>query len=222
MEFDIKKIPVYKRALSYLRPVWLRNEKSVINLQLEVLLYRGRFQLATGDALYSDGAHYTPALTAVRSLRKHMPAVKSVLIMGAGLGSMVQVVKKKGYNPRFTLVEIDKVVLRLAMDFLTNATDAVVEPVCADAMDFMRDNKNKFDLIFIDIFDSRTVPDFATSTEFLTQCRNSLTPGGNLAFNYIVNDDRKWAQAQKTFAAIFPDHKIIESSINRILVTTED
>ncbi len=201
-----------------MRPVWLKHEQSVINLHLEVLLYRGRFQLATGDALYSDGIYYTPALSVVKHLKQHLPKVSNMLIMGAGLGSMVQIMCRKGYNPKFTVVEIDKVVLRLAMEFLSKATNAEIDPVCADALDFMSANKQQFDLIFVDIFDSRTVPDFATSPVFLMQCKNSLSTGGRLAFNYIVNDEAKWAATKKCFKVIFPKHLIFESGINRILI----
>ncbi len=219
MDFDIKKVPFHKRILSYFWPVWLQNEKSIINLQLEILLYKGRFQLATGDALYSDGIFYTPALTIVKELEDFLPQVKNMLICGAGLGSMVQIIQKKGLNPSYTLVELDKVVLRLAMAHLQKNTDARVTPVCEDAEVFMAGNKQQFDFIFIDIFDSRTVPDFVTNPAFLEQCHKSLTPGGRLALNYIINDEAKWALTQVNFEAVFPDHVIIKNDINRIFVT---
>ena len=218
MNFDIKTVPLYKRFISYFWPVWLQHEKSVINLQLEILLYRGRFQLATGDALYSDGVYYTPALTVVKRLKHFLPKVNNMLICGAGLGSMIQIISKKKYKPTFTLVELDKVVLRLAMEYLTAVTNANVIPVCEDAQTYIAVNTRKYDFIFIDIFDSRTVPDFVTDRAFLAKCRESLTPGGRLALNYIVNDDAKWAATQKTFAGIFPRHEIIENDINRIFI----
>ena len=218
MDFDLDKIPFYKKALSYIKPVWLKNEHSVLNPGLELLLYNGRFQLATNDALYSDGEHYTPAVSAVNRLKPYLPGVKSVLVLGVGLGSIVQVIKKNGFDPRFTLVEIDKVILKLALEFLSTTSNAVMEPICADAKDFIEKNKDKFDLIFIDIFDSRTVPQFVSSPTFLTLCRGSLTPGGRVVWNYIINDEQEWKRTLKEFSAIFPDNEIIQSDTNRIFI----
>ena len=219
MSFDRKKIPLYKRALSYVKPVWLKNEVGYSNPHLELLLYKDRIQLATSDALYSDGEYYTPALSVLDYLTPYLPQVNHVLILGVGLGSMVQIMEKRGYEPSFTLVEIDKVILKLAVEFLASHTATKLNPVCEDAEKFMQDNQKKFDLIFIDIFDSREVPQFATSVAFLNRCKESLHPGGRIALNYIINDMMQWNDTQINFASVFPNHQIISSDVNRIFVT---
>ncbi|MBC7553493.1 MAG: hypothetical protein H7257_05900 [Taibaiella sp.] len=219
MDFDLEKIPNYKKAISYLRPVWLNNKTSDVNPHLELLLYKGRFQLATRDALYSDGEYYTPGLAVIKCLKPFLPQVKSMLILGVGLGSTVQIMEKAGFFPRFTLVELDKVILKLAVEFLSKSTKAVLEPICEDAEVFMAGNKTRHDLIFIDIFDSRTVPDFVTTQDFLTHCKHSLNPGGRVALNYIINDEDKWKETLKTFSKVFPDSEILEADINRIFIS---
>ena len=221
MSFDRTKIPFYKRVLSYLKPVWLQNEVGYTHRHLELLLYKDRIQLATEDALYSDGEYYTPALSALDYLASFLPQVKDMLIMGVGLGSAVQIMEKRGYEPLFTLVELDKVILKLALEFLAANTATKLNPYCEDAEVFMQGNGKKFDLIFIDIFDSRDVPDFVTSTSFLQKCKDSLNPGGRLALNYIINDMMKWNDTQINFASVFPKHHIISNNINRIFVTKE-
>ena len=218
MDFDLKKIPAYKRALSYFHPVWLSNRKGTVNPTLELLLYKGRIQLATADALYSDGVYYTPALAVTNHLRKFLPGISKVLVLGVGLGSMVQVIRKMGLSPSFTLVEIDEVVLQLALGYLQLDADVSIDAVCQDARLFMATNTVQFDLIFIDIFDSRVVPEFTTSAGFLRNCRACIAPGGRVAFNYIVNDEKKWQKTQEVFASIFPRHTIINSDINRIFI----
>ncbi len=219
LSFDRKKIPFHKRALSYLKPVWLKNEVGYTNPHLELLLYKDRIQLATEDALYSDGEYYTPALSILDYLQPFLPQVKDMLILGVGLGSTVQIMEKRGYEPLFTLVELDKVVLKLALEFLASTTATKLNPYCEDAQVFMQGNQKKFDLIFIDIFDSREVPAFATSTDFLLKCKESLNPGGRLALNYIINDMMKWNETQIAFATVFPGYHLISSSINRIFIT---
>ncbi len=221
MSFDKRKIPIYKRVLSYLKPVWLKNEVGYTNPHLELLLYKDRIQLATEDALYSDGKYYTPGVAVADYLKPFLPKVNSMLILGVGLGSTVQIMEERGYEPLFTLVELDKVVLKLALEFLAANTATKLNPYCEDAKVFMDNNTEKFDLIFVDIFDGREVPDFATSTDFLMKCRESLKPGGRLALNFIINDMMKWTTTQINFASAFPKHHIISNSINRIFITKE-
>jgi spermidine synthase len=187
------------------------------NPYLEVILYRNQFQLATVDALYSDGDRYIPALAAVNKIKDALPSIRHVLVLGAGLGSMVSVLRRKGCDPYITLVEKDKVVLGLAMEFLEEGSEKIT-PVCNDAMAFMANNKTKFDFVFVDIFIGREVPDFVCSSTFLRQCRDSLNSGGYLAFNYIVNDKQQWEDVKKRFAEIFPSSSIQSISINRILL----
>ena len=218
MAFDIEKIPLHKRLMSFFHPVWLSHHQSEINPYLELLLYKGRVQLATADALYSDGVEYTPAIGVLNDLKKFLPQVKSVLILGVGLGSTVSIIRKRGYNPAFTLVEIDKVVLKLALEFLSEDSEAKIDAVCNDAQIFVAENTKQHDLLFIDIFNSRTVPDFVSSLSFLSNCRKSIAPGGRVAFNYIINSEEEWVRTQKTFASVFPQHHVISSDINRLFI----
>ena len=204
--------------MSYFHPVWLGNEKGSVNPFLELMLYKDRIQLATKDALYSDGEYYTPALTVTRHLSEFLPHAKRVLILGVGLGSMVQIIRKLRLDPVFTLVEIDEVVLQLALEFLLMDKDTKIDAVCDDAAHFMVNNKAKFDLIFIDIFESRVVPDFVTSAAFLNNCRSSLADGGRLAFNYIIDDPYQLQKVVDTFDSVFPNYKILTSDINRIFI----
>ncbi len=185
---------------------------------LEITLFQNQFQLGTNDALYSDGDRYTPAVTAVKSLKDLLPSMRTVLVLGAGLCSMVRVIRRKNYDPFFTLVEKDKVVLQWAMELLESGLSEKIRPVCADAEVFMQTNASKYDFVFLDIFKGRVVPDFVCKAEFLEKCRNSIAPGGHLAFNYIVNDEQQWQQVKDTFTSIFPQNKIIATSVNRILI----
>ncbi len=132
---------------------------------------------------------------------------------------MVYVLRGKGYTPAFTLVEKDKVVLRMAMElFEATNTQASIDPVCSDAQAFMEHNKAAYDLVFIDVFMGRAVPEFVTTREFLSLCKASLSPHGRLAFNYIINDEQEWENVQQVFTSVFPEHKVLDHGINRIMV----
>lgn len=176
-------------------------------------------QLATHDAFYSDGDRYKPAIAVAKHLRVSSAQIKNVLVLGAGLGSIVRVLDKQGCKPGYTLVEYDKIVLKWAMECFESHQLARINPVCMDALDFMEKNKDEYDLIFIDIFDSRVVPSFVFTPVFLLYCKNSLNSGGRVAFNYIVNDEQQYENIKQIFSSVFPDHEIITNSINRIFIT---
>lgn len=218
MIFDKKKIPLYKKIISYFHPVWLAHEKGKVTPYLDILYYRNRFQLATTDALYSDGDRYTPAIAVVNNIPDLLPRLKHVLVLGSGLGSMVQVIRARNVNPAITLVDIDPVILNMAVAALAPLPDLKMTPVCADAAKFITTNADKYDLIFIDIFEGRRVPDFVRSYEFLAACRQLLNDGGRVAFNYIIPNDEDWHVTQQTFASVFPAYTIISNEINRIFI----
>lgn len=182
------------------------------------MLYRGRIQLATQDALYSDGDAYTPAQAIIRDLAPFLPSVRSALLLGVGLGSTVSMLHRRGCNPSFTLVELDEVVLQLAMERLAQIPSLVIDAVCADAEQFAATNTRQYDLIFIDIFNDRTVPPFVSSLSFLSNCRKALAPGGRIAFNYIINNKDDWEYTRKNFASVFPAHHIVNNDINRLFI----
>lgn len=213
------RIPLYKRLLSYVYPVPIRRSAGSENEYLELNLYCNQLQLATEDALYSDGDRYKPARTAVKSLESVLPGIRHVLVLGAGLCSMVHVIRRREADPCFTLVEKDKVVLEWAMEFLEPNSPNKTEPICCDAALFMQHNTTSYDLVFIDVFKGRVVPGFVFSRTFLEQCRGSLAPGGHVAFNYIVNDNHEWERVKNVFDDVFPGGRIVTSGVNRLLIS---
>ncbi len=206
--------------LSYLQPVPLRRSASNISGYLELLLYRNRFQLLTDGALYSDGDRYFPAVAVERHLREFLPAAKSVLVLGAGLGSIVQVMRARGYDPCYTLVEKDKTELGWAREILGEGDSPKLEHVCRDAESFMAQNERKYDVVFVDVFKGREVPGFVTTPPFLMRCRESLSPGGRLAFNYIELDKQNWEKVKEVVASAFPGCQELSQGDNRILITS--
>lgn len=197
----------------------MRRSAGDVNKLLEIRLYRGQFQLITTDALYSDGDRYLPAVAVVNDIKGSLSSVKKVLVLGTGLGSMVRVLSSKGHKPHFTLVEIDKTVLKWAMELMDPENVKRTDPICSDAKLFMEHNKSKFDLIFIDVFNGRVVPQFVTTPDLLKKYKDGLSNDGRLALNYIINNERDWEKVKRTFGEIFPSHHILDMGINRILIT---
>lgn len=190
------------------------------NPVLELCYYQGQYQLATIDALYSDGDRYKPVNIACKHFASELNSVKNVLVLGTGLGSAVQVFAKKGHYPNFTLVDHDATVLEWAKEILEPAEGQSIDMVCIDANEHISNESNKYDMLIVDIFKSRVVPEFVTTSEFLGKCKALLAPGGCFAMNYIQHKNADWDTIKKRIEEIFPNARIIKESINNIVVAT--
>lgn len=197
-------------------PVLLWKGSSMYNPKLELLLYQDQYQLATEDALYSDGNRYRPMLLAFNKLGRRLGRVKRVLVLGTGLGSVVEVLRAKDYYPTYTLVDMDEVILDLARQVLPASTDAVF--VCADGIAFVGRDEQMYDMVVVDLFINRVVPAGVTTKEFLQKCRQRLNDGGYLVFNYIVNNNKAWDVLQEDIHSIFSSVTVLEEDINRVLL----
>ncbi|MCB0696633.1 MAG: hypothetical protein KDC07_04670 [Chitinophagaceae bacterium] len=213
----MRALPVYKRLLSYFVPVLVSRDAGTHNPLLELYYYRGRYQLATLDALYSDGDQYRPLKLAFNKLKSELPDVKNVLVLGTGLASGVQVMSKLGFSPDFTLVEYDDKVLQWAMELMPEYKGKIT-PVIAEAKQYIEQQVSTYDLLVVDIFTGRVAPAFVTSKGFLEHCRRGINPGGYMVLNYIIQRNEDWFRIDKTIRSVFPVCFCIDDGINRIVI----
>ncbi len=108
----------------------------------------------------------------------------------------------------------------LVTEILGEGDSPKLELVCRDAESFMAQNERKYDLVFVDVFKGREVPGFVTTQPFLMQCRDSLSPGGRLALNYIEVDKQRWEDVQELVAIVFPGCQTVSNDDNRILISS--
>ncbi len=201
-------------------PISLRRSSSFYNAYLELFLHKNHYQLATENAYYSDGLNYAPAFIFIDNIKESLQNIKNVLILGAGVGSTIQILNSMGYYPEYTIVDIDEVVLNMAVECVQDFKKIKLNPVCTDAKEYVKKNSLKYDLIFIDVFHGRDVPEFVTSTDFLINCGKLLNKGSFLVLNYIINDPVKWIEDKETFTLLYPQYKILPFDINRIFLAT--
>ena len=185
---------------------------------LDVYFYKNQFQLATSDALYSDGTRYQPLLQGLRQIKKDLPKIENMLVLGAGLGSAVSILDKMGFYPTMTLLDNDEVILKMSNELMDYQLRDNIALVCEDAASFIKKNEQKFDLIIIDIFKGRVVPDFAVQKDFLVSCKRSLSRPGYIIMNYMINSKKEWIEFQGVFNLIFSNTQIIEIGINRVMI----
>lgn len=214
------KIPFHKRLLSFLYPICIERRTSSLHPVLDLYLHCNQWQLATEDAWYSNGKRYRPLLTAFKQIKEELTGVHHVLVLGTGLASAVQILEDMGFHPDYTLVDIDKVVLDLAIELMPKHNLSRIEPVCMDAQLFMLKNKTSYPLIVCDVFMGRDVPGFVSSAAFLEQCKTSLQPGGRFILNYLEKSKSLYREICLLMDRVFPGYKRIEFGINKIFMAS--
>ena len=214
------RVSLRQKALSYLQPVVLWKGSSPVSPVLELLLYQGRYQLATVDALYSDGDRYRPLVTGFGALRGRLEDVQSVLVLGGGIGSAVDVLRRFGARPHITLVELDKVVAQWAGELLREEDKSRVRIVVEDAHSFIQKVQTHFDVVVVDVFTSRKAAPFVTTKNFLEACKVRITPRGIFLLNYMQNADAStpWEETFARIGSVFPGARTLAFGPNRVVV----
>jgi spermidine synthase len=196
----------------------MRKGSTEQNPVLELFLNKGQWQLATADAVYSDGTNYRPVNVAFEKIRDSLSGIRTVLILGTGLASAVHILNRRGYFPECTLVDNDALVLQWAGEFMSEKQLGSLQMVKSDAMTFMQTNDKRYDLIIADIFRGRNVPEFVTGRAFMEQCRCSLNTGGHLVMNYIINQPSDNENLDSVPENVFPGNQVVGFGINKVFI----
>jgi spermidine synthase len=113
---------------------------------------------------------------------------KNVLIIGGGDGGSSEEVLKHPSVEQVTMVEIDAEVIRVAKEHFGAVHNGVFDNpklrvLIEDGLRFVRETREKFDLVVLDLNDPMGPAEPLYSTEFFQQCRAILAPGGALTLH---------------------------------------
>lgn len=219
--------PWWKQKLSYLTELHIESAPSELNPHLYVSLARGRYQLATKNAIYSFADLYDNYRLAFKALDWSMLQGSEVLLLGVGLGSIPFMIEKKFERKmRYTGVEIDENVLYLANKYVLCDLNSRMEMHCADAWNFTVQSDEHFDIICMDVFVDDEIPDRLFSMDFLELLKDRLTSQGVLMYNCLARTDSDIHAAKKflfdEFLTVFPDGGYLDVRGNWMLVSRKD
>jgi spermidine synthase len=106
------------------------------------------------------------------------PTPRSALLLGLGGGAMWRHLSAYVPDCAVTIVERDPIVRELARKHFHVKRPVVM----ADAADVVRDSKGQFDVVLVDLYDSRGST--ASGARFWRACVRALKPNGCLAVNW--------------------------------------
>lgn len=130
-----------------------------------------------------DEWHYHEMIVHVPMM--HHPNPKTVLVIGGGDGGTVREVLKHDTVEKVVLCEIDGMVIDVCKKYLPTLSCELDNPKCEilveDAIEYIKDKENMFDIILIDSTDPMGPGEGLFTDEFYTNVKCSLKKGGIIA-----------------------------------------
>ena len=189
---------MFKKLFSYIIPLTIYKQKSTISQTLEVTWANGQLVLDSTNTNYSYGSLQ-------RILRKGLKFIgfekirnmKKILVLGVAGGSVVKTLADEiNYEGKIIGVEIDKAVIEIAKEYFQLDQIQNLEIKIEDALVFVNNTEDTFDLIIIDIFQDTKMPDFLFEKSFIDRICNLLNTNGYILFNtMIINQHQKQVNA---------------------------
>ena len=185
---------MFRKLLSFILPINIFKQASEINKSLEISWNNGQLVLDTQNTNYSYGSLQ-------RILRKGLLTIgfekirtfENILILGVAGGSVIKtLVNEIKFEGKIIGVELDPEIIKIANQYFELDKIKNLEIILANAEDFVRNKKENFDLIIIDIFQDNFMPEFLFEEIFINNVIENLNKNGFIIFNtMILNETEK-------------------------------
>jgi spermidine synthase len=113
------------------------------------------------------------------------PEPKRILILGLGGGSFPKKLYRDIPDVVVDVVDIDPEVIAIAKQHFLVPEDARMHLHAMDGRRFVQETRERYDLIFLDAYNSDTIPFHLTTREFYREIQARLAPGGVVVSNII-------------------------------------
>lgn len=118
---------------------------------------------------------------------------RNVLLLGLGGGSLAKYCHRHLPLARITVVEINPDVIAFRDEFLVPRDDARFKVVVADAADYIRASRQRFDVILVDAFDRCGFAESVSAPSFYASACQRLSPSGVLVANLAGSKEERGA-----------------------------
>lgn len=179
---------MFKKILSYFYPITIYNKSSNISRTLEVTLYNGKTLLNTKNTNYSFGSLQTVLKKGLITIGKtEISNMNSILVLGVAGGSVVQtLVTDFEFTKNIIGIELDVEIIKIANSYFNLDKIRNFKCVIADAEEFVKTDKNTYDLIIIDVFKDTEMPEFLFEINFIENIKQLLNTNGYIVFNTML------------------------------------
>lgn len=160
--------------------------ESPLNGRIKVKSFLGRFSVWVGGYEQSG-----PLVKKVweKALKAVTLSPRLVLILGLGCGVAAKLISEKYPKAKITGVEIDPQMIDIGRRHFSLGGIPNLKVICADAKDFFRNNKVKYDLVLVDAYIGNSAADFS-------KANLPLTKTGLAVFN-VLKDNKNTVSVVK-------------------------
>ncbi|WCO01858.1 fused MFS/spermidine synthase [Psychroserpens ponticola] len=177
-----------RKYISYLYPI-TRKVKSKYNDTLEITWHNGKKHLNTKNANYSYGSLQVILKFGLDKIDlKH---INSILLLGLGGGSVIETLRQDfNYKKQITAIDIDPVIIDIAKTEYLLESNSNTTIICEDALQFIKENTTKYELIIIDLFIDIKVPKQFLELSFWEDVIKSKSTNGVILFNASLEEKK--------------------------------
>ena len=156
------------------------------NGKVSVTYYKGNKYLDTKNANYSFGLLHEVMQFTLDKLE--VKQNDHILLLGLGAGSVPKLLQDNyQFNGQLTAVEIDAKIIEIAQSEFNISQYTFLKIQQANAFKFVKNHKQKYHLIIIDLFIDVIVPQQAYKNDFWMDLRKLLLPKAKIAFNVGID-----------------------------------
>jgi len=169
----------------------LAEKNSPVNGHLVVIrdLTWGTYIMA-GGLTQSGGVAKNIWDTVLKKVKGREGEMASCLILGLGGGSIAKIVRRLWKNSGIVGVEIDPMMVELGEQYL-GLKEVGVNQKITDASDFLKENRETFDLICVDTYVGDAYPQKFEEEDFLVLIKGHLQKQGMVIFNRLYYGEKR-------------------------------
>jgi spermidine synthase len=170
--------------LSYIYPQELERFSSTYNHDIRVQIENGESKLLVNGSRQSGKYIHDLWQFAIQKLFPHTPLpITRILVLGVAGGTVIHILHNMYPEAEITGVDIDPEMIRIGKTYFGLDKIEKLKVIESDAQKFT--TKKKFDLIVVDLFSGRIIPDFVLSEKFHKHIQTMLIKNGSVFINYL-------------------------------------
>jgi len=153
------------------------------------------------------------AILTFSQIKNFITKPQSALFIGMGGAVMPRYFSDKYPNCSIDIIEIDEYIPSIAEQFFYFKENEKMKVIIDDGYDYVYKSKKKYDIIFMDVYNSEDIPQQFLSLIFFTNTKVLLNPNGILTINLANFDQLKTNSNLNLIESVYK---------NTVYFTTED
>lgn len=180
------QIPWHIHIKSFVYPQVIETIPSEINNTITVDVYHGKLRTLVNNIPQSSVSERKLLQHAFDRGDMQCSKLKNVLLLGLGVGSMVEEIRRRNKNCTIVGVDIDPQMIEIGKKYFDLKTYSNLNIIVSDAYSLLekRSLNQTFDLIISSLYIGGDTPKQLQSTQFVTTVHDHLTTDGVYIANY--------------------------------------